>query len=76
MRASTNVNIKDKYGFTVLHHAVYRDNTLVVTTLLKENHLNPEVITCANKYSIGYVKYTNIVTNYIAKVHKQCAGTR
>ena len=44
LRASTNVNAKDKYGFTVLHHAVYRDNTLVVKTLLKEKHLKLEVL--------------------------------
>ena len=44
LRASTNVNAKDKYGFTVLHHAVYRDNTQVVKTLLMEKHLKLEVL--------------------------------
>ena len=49
LRASTEVNAKDKYGFTVLHHAVYRDNTVVVTTLLKEKHLKLEVSFLSSK---------------------------
>ena len=35
-------NIKDKYGFTVLHHAVYRENLRLVNKLLKEKGLKHE----------------------------------
>ena len=35
-------NIKDKYGFTVLHHAVYRENLRLVNKLLKERGVRAE----------------------------------
>ena len=35
-------NIKDKYGFTVLHHAVYRENLRLVNKLLKEKGVRAE----------------------------------
>ena len=50
--------MKDKYGFTVLHHAVYRDNTKVVTTLLKEAHIKHEVclIKTKSNYNVPDIK--------------------
>ena len=35
MKHSNEKNAKDKYGFTVLHHAVYRGNTLAVQRLIE-----------------------------------------
>ena len=35
-------NVKDKYGFTVLHHAVYRENIPLVNKLLELKGLRPE----------------------------------
>ena len=35
MKHSNDKNAKDKYGFTVLHHAVYRGNTLAVQRLIE-----------------------------------------
>ena len=35
-------NIRDKYGFTVLHHAAYRENLRLVNKLLKERGVKYE----------------------------------
>ena len=40
----SDMNAKDKYGFNVVHHAVYRGNTLLVKSLLDEKGLKLEVM--------------------------------
>ena len=40
----SDMNAKDKYGFNVVHHAVYRGNTSLVKSLLDEKGLKLEVI--------------------------------
>ena len=56
MKHSNDKNAKDKYGFTVLHHAVYRGNTLAVQRLIE----GKEVRGRPPKYRNTVIhKYTN-----------------
>ena len=49
MKHSNDKNAKDKYGFTVLHHAVYRGNTLAVQRLIEGKEVRGRTPKC--KYS-------------------------
>ena len=44
MRHSTEKSGKDKYGFTVLHHAVYRGNVLAVQRLIEGKEVKVEMV--------------------------------
>ena len=44
MKHSTEKNGKDKYGFTVLHHAVYRGNVLAVQRLIEGKEVKVEMV--------------------------------
>ena len=44
MRHSNDKNAKDKYGFTVLHHAVYRGNVLAVQRLIEGQEVKSDEV--------------------------------